>query len=205
MASFCAQCSIDIWGHDYKDYAGQSTEEDTKNRMYTQALCEGCGGTLVDHRGFCVHPNCMLNHGILVEECELPKGDLLEAKPFEYRDSPIDYQFGDDGLPIGVILEESETLDGKIARTIRKEDGTEVVMLFDPPSVMVDETPGCTIEEVFDQMFGKPEPVGKDWLEGLSDEQVEKIRTGNLDADGPNKSEIWDDKAGGAGSHRGNY
>lgn len=63
MASFCKQCSIDIWGEDDKDFAGVSTTEDTADRRFVHVLCEDCGPTLVDHEGTCVSVSCLKRHG----------------------------------------------------------------------------------------------------------------------------------------------
>lgn len=145
MASFCAQCSIDIWGHDDKDYAGQTTEEQTKARVYAVILCEGCGPTWADHRGFCVNPRCPLDHGVLVEEAET--GDLLEAKPFEYNDAPVEMPDMEQGDWDKIFAKAEAAIDEAF-----------------PPT---------------------PEPVGKEWLEGLSEEDRERVGTGQVDADGP--------------------
>lgn len=63
MASFCKQCSVDIFGEDFDDYAGISTPEDTANGLYATVLCEDCGPCQVDHTGNCVSPDCAKNHG----------------------------------------------------------------------------------------------------------------------------------------------
>lgn len=45
------------------ELAGLSTPEDTNNGFYAQALCEGCGPTLVDHEGNCRYHDCLQKHG----------------------------------------------------------------------------------------------------------------------------------------------
>ena len=55
MADFCKQCSIELFGADTKDMAGLSTAEDTTNSLFCGVICEGCGGTQVDHEGKCIH------------------------------------------------------------------------------------------------------------------------------------------------------
>ena len=62
MADFCRQCSIYMFGKDYGDLKGLSSEEDTKNELYAIALCEGCGLIQVDHEGNCVSPDCGIDH-----------------------------------------------------------------------------------------------------------------------------------------------
>ena len=51
MADFCKECSIEIFGEDFKELANISTPEDTANELYVHVLCEGCGPILVDHTG----------------------------------------------------------------------------------------------------------------------------------------------------------
>jgi len=62
MADFCKQCSIEMFGKDYGDFKGISSEEDTKNDLYPLVLCEGCGPIQVDHEGKCVSPDCVGKH-----------------------------------------------------------------------------------------------------------------------------------------------
>lgn len=61
MADFCMQCSIENFGEDCEDLAGFSSIEDTKQNIFSKVLCEGCGWTLVDHKGRCV-ADCDLHH-----------------------------------------------------------------------------------------------------------------------------------------------
>lgn len=63
MADFCKQCSIDIFGEDFRELAGLSTEDDTKNGFYPAAICEGYGWIRVDHDGVCVSSDCNKHHG----------------------------------------------------------------------------------------------------------------------------------------------
>lgn len=51
MASFCQQCSIDMFGGDTRDLAGVVTEEEFKNGAVGEVLCETCGWIYVDHNG----------------------------------------------------------------------------------------------------------------------------------------------------------
>jgi hypothetical protein len=65
MADFCKQCSLEIFGKDYKDMAGLSTEEHTKKGKFAIVLCEDCGATQVDHDGVCISKDCLKKHGVL--------------------------------------------------------------------------------------------------------------------------------------------
>lgn len=62
MADFCKQCSIKIFGKDYGDLKGLSSEEDTKNGLFALVICEGCGEILVNHLGECASPDCTSKH-----------------------------------------------------------------------------------------------------------------------------------------------
>ena len=59
MADFCKACSIEVFGEDFGDLKGLSTEEDTRKELYCVALCEHCGPIQVDHEGVCISKNCM--------------------------------------------------------------------------------------------------------------------------------------------------
>ena len=63
MADFCKQCSIALFGDDYRDLADIIWPSDTKLKNYAAVLCEGCGHTEVDHNGRCVSPHCLHQHG----------------------------------------------------------------------------------------------------------------------------------------------
>jgi hypothetical protein len=80
VAEFCLQCTRELYTRtarhpdpavrgfakarfgDLKgDFAGISTEEDTRKGRYAGVLCEGCGapfGIVVDHEGRCVSTRC---------------------------------------------------------------------------------------------------------------------------------------------------
>lgn len=62
MADFCKQCSMDYFGEDMRELAGQTTEDDTRAELYAEVICEGCGFIQVDHEGRCVSLNCEV-HG----------------------------------------------------------------------------------------------------------------------------------------------
>lgn len=51
MADFCKQCSIDIFGEDFRELANITTPEETAKELYAHVLCEECGPILVDHNG----------------------------------------------------------------------------------------------------------------------------------------------------------
>lgn len=56
MADFCMECSIELFGQDFKDLADISTEENTKNGLYACVLCESCDPIKVDHTGKRITP-----------------------------------------------------------------------------------------------------------------------------------------------------
>lgn len=67
MADFCKQCSEDLFSKDYGDMKGLITEERFKEGYSAYVICEGCGGTFVDHEGRCISKDCMkMGH----EECQ---------------------------------------------------------------------------------------------------------------------------------------
>ena len=61
MADFCKQCSETLFGKDFGDLKGLSTE-DTKNNLFPVVICEGCGSIQVDHEGRCISTGCYENH-----------------------------------------------------------------------------------------------------------------------------------------------
>lgn len=73
MADFCRQCSIEIFGSDFKELAGLCKEDEVAG-----VICEGCGYTYVDHNGCCV------------DACEgsyhRKPGDPLHPSPQELED-----------------------------------------------------------------------------------------------------------------------
>ena len=62
MANFCKQCSIEMFGKDFGDFKGVSTETNTRNNLFLIALCEGCGPIQVDHSGICISKDCLEKH-----------------------------------------------------------------------------------------------------------------------------------------------
>lgn len=67
MADFCKQCSIELFGHDSKDFVGPYRplleDIDGEQRGYV-SLCEGCGFALTDHTGRCIAIDCDKQHGL---------------------------------------------------------------------------------------------------------------------------------------------
>jgi hypothetical protein len=59
MADFCQACGVDVWGRDMKDLAGLVTPADVLAGKVAAVLCEGCGPTLVDEHGRCLHDDCL--------------------------------------------------------------------------------------------------------------------------------------------------
>ena len=59
MADFCKHCSIEMFGKDFEDFAGLTTEEDWYKGEAVVALCEGCGPIQVDPEGQCVSKTCI--------------------------------------------------------------------------------------------------------------------------------------------------
>ena len=83
MANFCRDCSIAMFGRDFGDLAGISTEKDTAEGRYARTLCEGCGYVLVDHDGIVVEllatpreaEASMAAGNAFI--CDTPKADIL--------------------------------------------------------------------------------------------------------------------------------
>lgn len=64
MADFCKQCSINLFGEDFKELAGLGKPGTKLNAGEGfPALCEGCGPTIVDHDGKCLSWDCLKHHG----------------------------------------------------------------------------------------------------------------------------------------------
>lgn len=66
MADFCNQCARDNFdpvpytGGDLSDLVSKAQAAEG---LFAPALCEGCGETIVDHKGECVSANCLKAHG----------------------------------------------------------------------------------------------------------------------------------------------
>lgn len=57
MADFCKQCSINMFGEDFKELARIS-----EPGQFADVICEGCGWTTVNHNGECVSSTCLEKH-----------------------------------------------------------------------------------------------------------------------------------------------
>lgn len=51
MACYCQECSEELFGRDFGDFAGQTTIDETRQGIYTWVECESCGSIEVDHQG----------------------------------------------------------------------------------------------------------------------------------------------------------
>lgn len=60
MADFCQQCSLDLFGEDYRELAGLATRE--AEDLHPVVICEGCGYIQVDNAGRCVSDDCLVDH-----------------------------------------------------------------------------------------------------------------------------------------------
>lgn len=63
MADFCRQCSIELFGEDFRELAGLGNGVPLKEGHGWTVLCEGCGLTLVDDEGRCISKHCIKEHG----------------------------------------------------------------------------------------------------------------------------------------------
>lgn len=51
ITDFCKECSIDMYGYDFKDLADNSTVLDDELENYQEALCQDCGLIFVNSLG----------------------------------------------------------------------------------------------------------------------------------------------------------
>lgn len=51
MATYCQDCSLDLFGRDFGDFAGITTPDETRQGIYTGVICESCDSIEVDHTG----------------------------------------------------------------------------------------------------------------------------------------------------------
>jgi hypothetical protein len=58
MADFCKQCSIEMFNEDHRELAGLGDGTTLEPDHGWQALCEGCGPTMVNDEGECVMWSC---------------------------------------------------------------------------------------------------------------------------------------------------
>ena len=59
MADFCKQCSLTLFGEDFKELAGLTAPASWKLGCAMAAICEGCGYIQVDPEGNCVSKDCL--------------------------------------------------------------------------------------------------------------------------------------------------
>jgi len=59
MADFCKACSIELFGKDFEDHKGITTEQMWKELHAVTVICEGCGPIQVDPEGNCVSKDCL--------------------------------------------------------------------------------------------------------------------------------------------------
>lgn len=62
MAEFCKQCSEELFGQDFGDLSGLSTDQHDKDKLYCCVICEGCGAIQVNSKGECISKDCLKNH-----------------------------------------------------------------------------------------------------------------------------------------------
>lgn len=63
MSEFCKQCSVDVFGEDYGDFADLRPGVELGEGEGFVVLCEGCGAALVTHDGTCIARYCDKEHG----------------------------------------------------------------------------------------------------------------------------------------------
>ena len=142
MADFCTQCSIDIFGKDYGDAAGQCGEG-----FIASFLCEGCGPTWVDHTGKCVASDCPEHAGKRPLPEPAPAG-RLGARPAA------------GACPAGAGRASGAVAGGSGMETLRRMDETDR-MAFQGACDLWDGPPLITEFSVVDR-----DPA-KDWLSVL--------------------------------------
>ncbi|MDD3412489.1 MAG: hypothetical protein PHY47_00650 [Lachnospiraceae bacterium] len=59
MADFCRQCSIEIFGEDFKELAGIVSPEEFTADKAAFVMCEGCGPIFVNPDGSCIDSTCV--------------------------------------------------------------------------------------------------------------------------------------------------
>jgi len=59
MASFCKQCSEELFGEDFGDYRGVTSPSAWLAGFACIVVCEGCGAIQVDPNGACVSSDCL--------------------------------------------------------------------------------------------------------------------------------------------------
>jgi len=62
MADFCKQCSIELFGKDFKDLANITKQASWARGRSSVVICEGCGPIQVDPSGNCISNDCNKRH-----------------------------------------------------------------------------------------------------------------------------------------------
>lgn len=65
MAEFCKQCSIELFGEDYKELKDITSQKDWEDGKACVVICEGCGFIQVDPKGRCISKDCLKMHGMM--------------------------------------------------------------------------------------------------------------------------------------------
>jgi hypothetical protein len=60
MADFCMQCSIEIFGEDFRELAGLVPNNEGED-IWPVVLCEDCGAIQVNNEGACIS-DCSKDH-----------------------------------------------------------------------------------------------------------------------------------------------
>lgn len=58
MSDYCKECGLEIFGEDTRELAGLGNGKPLQPGEGWTALCEGCGGTVVDEDGKCIAEWC---------------------------------------------------------------------------------------------------------------------------------------------------
>lgn len=62
MSDFCRQCSIEMFGKDFRELSNITKLEDQKKGLYVVVICEGCDAIQVDNDGNCISEDCLKRH-----------------------------------------------------------------------------------------------------------------------------------------------
>lgn len=63
MADFCRQCSIELFGEDFRELANITEVDKWKRGWAALVVCEECGPIQVDPDGNCISRDCAKYHG----------------------------------------------------------------------------------------------------------------------------------------------
>jgi len=166
MAEYCKQCSIRIFGKDMGELAGLSTPEDTNNGMYAQALCEGCGPTLVDHEGSCHYIDCLHKHGVAEEAATIHN---LTAPDLKFITFCL-------GCAHAKVLTADESVRNYITEhhdRVAAKIGSALLALHEPmPNALVaTEGHSCAPATI----VGVASPINQEHTDGMVDEMLYRL------------------------------